>query len=91
MKITVPLVRDVVMLALGAGGLTRELFLIGDRTPDRFRVGLCLALLMGPTFILGIWQAWLAMRQQRPGAPAPSGTTAGPMADSRDPTPTAGP
>lgn len=51
------------MLALGAGGLAREFFLIGDRAPDRFRVYVCIALLMGPTFILGIWQAWVAARR----------------------------
>lgn len=62
------------MLMLGAAGLVREFFLIGDRAPDRFRVYVCIALLMGPTFILGIWQAWLSMRQQRSIAASPDPT-----------------
>lgn len=82
MKITVPLMRDITMLMLGAGVLTREFFLIGDRAPDRFRVYVGIALLMGPTFILGVWQAWVALRAQQY-APQQSSITAGSRAPTR--------
>lgn len=67
MKITVPLIRDLTMLMLGAGVLIREFFLIGNTPPDRLRVYAGFLLLMGPTFILGFWQAWVALKQP-PGA-----------------------
>lgn len=64
-KITVPLIRDITMMVLGAGGIAREFFLVPE--PNRFRVYAGIALLMGPTFILGIWQAWVAARRPASG------------------------
>lgn len=55
MKLTVAGVRDVVMLTLGAGGLARELFLIGDAKPDMTRVWVSIALLLGPAALLAWW------------------------------------
>lgn len=57
------------MLILGAGALTREFFLVPE--PNAFRVYAGIALLMGPTFILGLWQAWDAGRRRPPEASPP--------------------
>lgn len=52
------------MLCLGSGTLAREFFLVP--TPNEFRVYAGVALLMGPTFIASLWQAWIAARQPAP-------------------------
>lgn len=53
--LTVPLVRDVVMLGLGAGGMVHELFL--TRGPDMVRVTVSLLLLGGNAALHTYWLA----------------------------------
>ena len=53
MKVTVPLLRDLVMLALGSGGMAHELFLVP--TPDMIRVSVSIALLLGPAALNSWW------------------------------------
>lgn len=55
MKISVPLLRDVVMLVLGSAGMTHELFLVP--TPDMVRVWVCIGLLLGPAALNSVWRA----------------------------------
>lgn len=55
MKITVPLARDVAMLALGSAGMAHELFLVA--APDMIRVWVCIGLLLGPAALASVWRA----------------------------------
>lgn len=54
-KITVPLVRDVLMLGLGAAGMTHELFFVP--APDMTRVTVSLLLLAGSAAVNTYWLA----------------------------------
>lgn len=70
MKITLLLVRDVVMLGLGAGGMCRELFLVP--TPDMVRVTVSLLLLAGSAAVNTYWLARNTGRPMPTGEPPPS-------------------
>lgn len=65
MKLTVALLRDLVMLALGSAGMTRELFFIVE--PDMRRVWVCIGLLLGPAALNSVWR-----RQPLPGDSTPT-------------------
>lgn len=54
MKIRMPLVRELSMLAIGAAGMFRELFLLPPKDLSLVRVGICLTLMMGPAIVL-VW------------------------------------
>lgn len=54
-RITIPVVRDVLMLGLGSAGLTRELFLVD--TPNLIRVWVSIGLTLGPAVLLSWWRA----------------------------------
>lgn len=54
MKITVPLLRDLVMLGLGSGGMVHELFLVA--APDMIRVWASIGLLLGPAALNSVWR-----------------------------------
>lgn len=54
MKITVPLLRDLVMLGLGSGGMTRELFFVD--APNMVRVWVGIGLLLGPAALNSMWR-----------------------------------
>lgn len=69
MKVTIARVRDVLTLALGAGGLTRELFLA--TTPNMARVWVSIGLVLGPAVMLAWWSA-------RAGIPPQSGAQSQP-------------
>jgi hypothetical protein len=53
-KLTVALLRDLVMLALGSAGMTRELFFAGEL--DMRRIWLCIGLLLGPAALNSVWR-----------------------------------
>jgi len=53
-KITVPLLRDLVMLLLGSAGMTRELFFTEE--PNMVRVWVCIGLLLGPAALNSVWR-----------------------------------
>ena len=55
MKLSVAVLRDLVMLALGSAGMTRELFFAPEL--DMRRVGLCIGLLLGPAALHSLWRA----------------------------------
>lgn len=83
MRITVPLLRDLAMLALGSGGMTRELFFVP--TPDLTRVWVCIGLLLGPAALASVWR----MRNPLPGdesmpavSPSPSSPSPSPPSGS---------
>lgn len=63
MRITVPLLRDLAMLALGSAGMTRELFFVV--APNMIRVWVCIGLLLGPAALNSVWR----MRNPLPEAP----------------------
>jgi len=65
-KITVPLVRDVAMMALGSAGTINELFVVEE--PRKVGLGVSILLLMGPGFITAAWQAYNAARRPASGA-----------------------
>lgn len=54
MKLSVAVLRDLVMLALGSAGMGRELFFTADL--DMRRVGLCIGLLLGPAALNSVWR-----------------------------------
>jgi hypothetical protein len=66
-KITVPLVRDLVTLALGSGGMVHELFLVSQ--PNMVRVSVSIGLLLGPAALYAAWR----LRNPEPPQPTPSG------------------
>jgi hypothetical protein len=53
-KITVPLARDLVMLALGSGGMAQELFIAAE--PNMIRVWVSIGLLLGPAALNSVWR-----------------------------------
>ena len=72
------MLRDLVMLGLGSGGMVHELFLVP--APDPVRVGVSLLLLGGPAAI-NTW--WLAHNPvMPPAAPMPSSLPASPPSSS---------
>lgn len=54
MKLSVPLLRDLVMLALGSGGMTQELFIAAE--PNMVRVWVSIGLLLGPAALNSVWR-----------------------------------
>ncbi len=54
MKLTVPLARDLVMLALGSGGMSQELFIAAE--PNMVRVWVSIGLLLGPAALNSVWR-----------------------------------
>lgn len=62
-KVTVPLVRTLVMLILGSAGMTHELFLIP--APNLTRVWVSIGLLLGPAAL----EAAFRMFRPTPGPP----------------------
>lgn len=70
MRITVPLLRDLVMLGLGSAGMTHELFFI--QAPNMVRVWVCIGLLLGPAALNSVWR----MRNPLPEPPPTSTSTA---------------
>lgn len=69
MKLTVPVVRDLVMLGLGSGGMVHELFMVPS--PDPLRVTVSMLLLLGSATVNLAWFA-------RNTPPTPTGPTGGP-------------
>lgn len=67
MKITVPLTRDVLTLALGSAGMVHELFLVSQ--PNMVRVSVSIGLLLGPAALYAAWR----LRNPEPPAVMPSG------------------
>jgi hypothetical protein len=53
-KLTIAVLRDLVMLALGSVGMGRELFFTSDL--DMRRVSLCIGLLLGPAALNSVWR-----------------------------------
>lgn len=79
MKITVPLLRDLVMLALGSAGMTRELFFVPE--PDMRRVWVCIGLLLGPAALNSVWR----MRNPLESEPTPTAVSPSPSPSSSPP------
>jgi hypothetical protein len=50
----VPVLRDLVMLALGSAGMARELFFVDK--PDMLRVSLAIGMLLGPAALNSLWR-----------------------------------
>jgi hypothetical protein len=50
-KIRVPLLRELTMLALGSAGVARELFWVPTASFSLLRFGICLALMLGPAAV----------------------------------------
>jgi hypothetical protein len=71
-KITVPLLRDLVMLVLGSAGMAQEMFVAPEL--DMKRVSLCLALLLGPAGV----HTLLRMRNPPSDQLTPTGGTSPP-------------
>jgi hypothetical protein len=65
-KITVALVRTLVMLGLGSAGMTSQLFFVAE--PNMILVSASIGLMLGPAAL----EAWL---RARTGAPDPPPTT----------------
>jgi hypothetical protein len=53
-RITVPLLRDLVMLVLGSAGMVHELFLVSS--PNMVRVWVSIGLLLGPAALNSVWR-----------------------------------
>lgn len=53
-RITVPLLRDLVMLVLGSAGMAHELFLVHE--PNMLRLSVSIGLLLGPTALYSVWR-----------------------------------
>jgi hypothetical protein len=66
-KITVPLARDVTMLALGSAGMTWQLFFVPE--PNMVRVWVCIGLLLGPAALNSAWRMRNPLPEQPPAAP----------------------
>jgi hypothetical protein len=66
-KISVPLLRDLVMLALGSGGMAQELFIA--EAPNMVRVWVSIGLLLGPAALNSVWR----MRNPLPDTPTAGG------------------
>jgi hypothetical protein len=70
-KLTVPLTRDVLTLALGSGGMVHELFLV--QSPNMVRVSVSIGLLLGPAALYAAWRLRNPEPQSTPnGAGSPS-------------------
>jgi hypothetical protein len=73
-RITVPLLRDLVMLVLGSAGMTHELFFVP--TPDMVRVWVCIGLLLGPAALNSLWRLRNPLPEQQTtstgGSPSPA-------------------
>ena len=76
MKISVPLLRDLVMLALGSGGMAQELFIASE--PNMIRVWVSIGLLLGPAALNSVWR----MRNPMPDTPTPAGPQPSPSSSS---------
>jgi hypothetical protein len=74
-KITVPLVRDLVMLGLGSAGMIHELFLVA--APNMVRVSVSIGLLLGPAAL----NSWWRLRNPEP-TPTPVGPSPSPSSPS---------
>lgn len=83
MKISVPLLRDLAMLALGSAGMTHELFLVP--APDMVRVWVCIGLLLGPAALASVWRARNPLPQESPLPPTPTGVGPQPSPSSSPP------
>lgn len=74
MKLSVPLLRDLVMLALGSGGMAQELFIA--ETPNMVRVWVSIGLLLGPAALNSVWRMRNPLPEATPTAggqqPSPS-------------------
>jgi hypothetical protein len=72
-KLSVAVLRDLVMLALGSAGMARELF-FAPQDLDMRRVGLCIGLLLGPAALHSLWRARQPLPDSTPtgGSPLPS-------------------
>ncbi len=70
MKLTVPLLRDLVMLALGSGVMIQEIW--GRPAPEPLGVTVSLLLLGGPAAINTWWLARNPQPTTPPVAPTPS-------------------
>ena len=66
MRITVPLLRDLVFLALGSAGMVWQLFLVAEL--DMTKVWICIGLLLGPAALNSVWR----MRNPLPDPPTPT-------------------
>jgi hypothetical protein len=53
-RLSVALLRDLVMLVLGSAGMTRELFFTVE--PNMVRVWVCIGLLLGPAALNSVWR-----------------------------------
>lgn len=69
MKISVPLLRDLVMLALGSGGMTQELFIAP--APNMVRVWVSIGLLLGPAALNSVWRMRNPLPEVTPTAVGP--------------------
>jgi hypothetical protein len=65
-KISVPVARDIVMLALGSAGMTWQLFFVPE--PNMVRVWVCIGLLLGPAALNSVWR----IRNPLPEQPTPT-------------------
>lgn len=54
MRLKVPLLREMAMLALGSAGMARELFWVPPADLSLVRVGICMVLMIGPAAVM-IW------------------------------------
>lgn len=68
------MLRDLVMLALGSAGMAQELFFDPQPDLDMRRVGLCMALMLGPAVLHTLWRARQPLQDFTPtdGSPLPS-------------------
>lgn len=78
MKITVPLTRDVLTLALGSGGMVHELFLVDS--PNMVRVSVSIGLLLGPAALYAAWR--LRNPEPPPAMPSAVGSPSSPSSSS---------
>lgn len=75
MRLSVAVLRDLVMLALGSAGMARELFFAPPQADlDMRRVGLCIGLMLGPAVLHTLWRARQPLQDFTPtdGSPLPS-------------------
>ena len=64
MRLTVPLLRDLVMLGLGSAGMAHELFFITE--PNMVRVWVCIGLLLGPAALNSLWRMRNPLPEEKP-------------------------